>query len=91
MKPGKPAPPALAARIAALEKEETALKTRGTAAHVMQERPQTPMAYVLFRGEYDKRRDPVTPSTPRVLPPMPPELPRNRLGLARWLMRRSIP
>ena len=44
------------------------------------------MAYLLFRGEYDKRRDPVKPDTPDVLPAMPPDLPKNRLGLARWLV-----
>ena len=41
-----------------------------------------PMAYVLFRGEYDKRRDQVKPDTPSALPPMPADLPRNRLGFA---------
>ena len=45
------------------------------------------MAYLLFRGEYDKRRDPVKPDTPDVLPSMPADLPRNRLGLAQWLVR----
>ena len=35
------------------------------------------MAYVLFRGEYDKRRDPVKPDTPDVLPPMPADLPQQ--------------
>src|SRR5919201_6675639 len=49
------------------------------------------MAYVLFRGEYDKRRDPVKPDTPRALPPLPPELPRNRLGFAQWLLRPEHP
>jgi hypothetical protein len=40
----------------------------------------------LFRGEYDKRREPVKAATPAFLPPMSPELPRNRLGLAQWLL-----
>src|SRR5438093_11810579 len=57
----------------------------------MQERGEPAMAYVLFRGEYDRRRDPVKPATPAILPPMPPELPRNRLGLARWLLRPEHP
>ena len=30
--------------------------------------------YVLFRGEYDKRRDPVKPRTPAFLPPLPTAL-----------------
>ena len=49
------------------------------------------MAYVLNRGDYDKRKDPVKPGTPAVLPPMPPDLPRNRLGLAKWLLREENP
>jgi hypothetical protein len=57
----------------------------------MQERGQAPTAYVLFRGEYDKRRDPVTAETPAALPPFPAELPKNRLGLAQWLLRPEHP
>ncbi len=49
------------------------------------------MAYLLYRGEYDKRRDPVKPGTPAALPPLPSDLPRNRLGLARWLVRPEHP
>ena len=57
----------------------------------MQEKTEAAMAYVLFRGEYDKRRDEVKADTPAVLPPMPAELPRNRLGLAQWLLRPEHP
>jgi hypothetical protein len=49
------------------------------------------MAYVLFRGEYDKRRDPVTAETPAALPSFPADLPKNRLGLAQWLLRPEHP
>ena len=49
------------------------------------------MAYVLYRGEYDKKRDPVSPGTPTVLPPMQSELPRTRLGLAKWLLQPDHP
>jgi hypothetical protein len=80
-----------AKRLDGLRQEETVIRARGTVAHVMQERPQEAMAYVLFRGDYDKRRDPVKPATPKVLPPLPPGLPHNRLGLARWLVRTEHP
>jgi hypothetical protein len=52
---------------------------------VMREAAEPKVAYVLERGEYDKRGEPVEPITPAVLPPFPAELPRNRLGLATWL------
>jgi mono/diheme cytochrome c family protein len=52
---------------------------------VMRELPQPKPAYVLNRGEYSMRGEPVEPGTPDVLPPFPADQPRNRLGLARWL------
>ena len=81
----------LAKSLAAMESEQAAIKGRGTIAHVMQEKTQPPMAYLLFRGDYDKRRDQVNAGTPAVLPPMPADLPRNRLGLAQWLLRPENP
>jgi len=72
--------------LAALEKEESAIKARGAVTHVMQERDEAPLAYVLNRGEYTQRRDKVSAATPAALPPMPPDFPRNRLGFAKWLL-----
>jgi hypothetical protein len=74
-----------------LQQEEAAIQARGTVAHIMQEKPGEPTAYVLYRGEYDKRRDLVKANTPQALPPMPKELPRNRLGFAQWLLRPENP
>jgi hypothetical protein len=81
----------VAAKLAKLQKEETAIRSRGTVAHVMQERPGMPEAHILYRGEYDKRRDKVTADTPKALPPLPSDLPHNRLGLAEWLLRPDHP
>lgn len=75
----------------ALVREQSEIKARGTVAHVMQEKPDTAMAFVLNRGEYDQRRDKVEPGTPAMLPPFPADLPRNRLGFARWLLRPDHP
>ena len=75
----------LRADLAKLEAEASALKDRGTVAHVMNERPEPATAFLLFRGDYDKRRDQVSAETPDALPPMPSYLPKNRLGLAQWL------
>ncbi|MBX3411655.1 MAG: DUF1553 domain-containing protein [Pirellulales bacterium] len=76
----------LAAQVRELESTETAIKSRGTIAHVMQEKNDPALAYILFRGEYDKRRDEVRPGTPAVLPAFPADAPRDRLGLAQWLL-----
>ncbi|MFO1043425.1 MAG: DUF1553 domain-containing protein [Planctomycetaceae bacterium] len=81
----------LSAKLASLEGEQAAIKGRGTIAHVMQEKNEEAMAYILFRGEYDKRRDPVKPTTPAALSPFPADAPKNRLGLAKWLLEPNHP
>ncbi|MDB5390348.1 MAG: Planctomycete cytochrome [Planctomycetaceae bacterium] len=79
------------AKVAALEQEQNTIKARSTIAHVMSERGDDATAFILYRGEYDKRRDPVKALTPAVLPPFPKEAPHNRLGLAQWLLRPEHP
>jgi hypothetical protein len=81
----------LAGKRDALVRERNDIQARGTIAHVMQERPEPPKAYVLNRGEYDQRLDEVAPNTPAFLPPFPDDLPRNRLGFAQWLVRDDHP
>ena len=81
----------LGTQLAKLEAEKAAVQARGTIAHVMQERMESPAAYILNRGDYDKRKDQVQAKTPEVLPPMPADLPRNRLGFAQWLLRPEHP
>ena len=81
----------LSAKFATLDAEQRAIKARGTEAHVMQERTEEAQAYILARGDYDKRRDKVTPNTPAVFPPLPADYPRNRLGFAKWLVRPEHP
>ena len=39
-----------------------------------------------MRGEYSKPGELVTAETPASLPPMSSEWPKNRLGLAKWLV-----
>jgi hypothetical protein len=81
----------LLAKLDSLGQEEAAIKTRGTVAHVMNEKAQPAMAFLLYRGDYDKRKDQLKAETPAALPPMPSDLPRNRLGLAQWLLRPENP
>ncbi|MGE3405772.1 MAG: DUF1553 domain-containing protein [Pirellulales bacterium] len=58
---------------------------------VMRELPQPKPAYILFRGEYNERREEVQAGTPAALSPFPKDAPRNRLGLAQWLTDRRHP
>ncbi len=81
----------LRGKLAVLRAEESTIKQRGTVAHVMHERSDPAMAYLLNRGEYDKRQGTVKPDTPDVLPPMPADWPKNRLGLAKWLIQPENP
>lgn len=64
-----------------------------TMVSVMEEMAAPRLTYLLNRGAYDQ---PITnsllqPVTFATLPPMKNELPRNRLGLARWLFQDDHP
>ena len=60
---------------------------------VMSERPQeNPRpTFVHHRGEFLQPGEAVEPGTPAFLPPMLPDLPRNRLGFVRWLISADNP
>ncbi len=76
------------------EKERKALDTLKKSVlitMVMEERPQPRDTFVLLRGAYDKYGEKVGPGVPACLPPLPKEVPNNRLGLAKWLVDRSNP
>jgi hypothetical protein len=81
----------LTAKRGSLESEQNAIKARSPVTLVMEEKPEPAKAYVLFRGDYDKRRDEVGADTPKSLPPLPKDAPRNRLGFAQWLLRPENP
>lgn len=48
-------------------------------------------AHVMRRGEYDQPGDQVSRRVPSFLPPLPEDAPRDRLGLARWLVSPEHP
>jgi hypothetical protein len=58
---------------------------------IMQERKYPRQSYILDRGAYDAPTQEVSPNTPEVIMPFPEDLPRNRLGLARWLIHEDNP
>jgi hypothetical protein len=80
------------ARLHQVDAERSVIARRGAVTFVMQERTDTqPVAHVLNRGQYDQMRDEVHPGVPAVLPPMAQSLPRNRLGLAKWIVDPANP
>lgn len=60
---------------------------------VLRERPEGKgrPTHIHARGEYLGGGADALPATPASLPPLPDALPRNRLGLARWLTAREHP
>ena len=82
---------ALSAKIDTLRREVAALEAEVPTTLVMEEMPEPRPTFVLRRGAYDKPADAVSAATPEVLPPLAGDLPRNRLGLARWLVSRENP
>ena len=47
--------------------------------------------FILNRGEYDQPTDSVLPNTPELIYPFSEELPKNRLGLAKWVVDKNNP
>jgi hypothetical protein len=58
---------------------------------VMQEMGRPRAAFLLKRGNFLDPGERVEPGTPAALPPLPPDAPPDRLGLARWLVSRDNP
>lgn len=69
-----------------LEKREAQLRATGSKVMVMQDRPDRRKSFILERGAFDQPRDEVSANTPAFLPTMDDTLPKNRLGLAKWLV-----
>ena len=79
-------------QVSSLETERSEIEARSAIAHVQKEKMDSqPMAAVLFRGSYDQPRDKVDANTFTALHPFPKEAPRNRLGLAQWLVSPENP
>ena len=74
------------AELDVLREERDAVAAAGqTSVLVMRDQPGVRVTRVLERGQYDQGRDEVSPAVPAVLGALAPDLPRDRLGLARWL------
>ncbi|MFM8433803.1 MAG: DUF1553 domain-containing protein, partial [Planctomycetia bacterium] len=60
-------------------------------ALVMEELPEPRKTFVLMRGDYTNPGAEVTAATPGVLPALAADAPKNRLGLATWLVAPENP
>lgn len=78
-------------RVEQFEEERKGIEGQIATTPVMKERTEPRPAYILKRGQYDARGEEVARSTPSMLPPMKDGLPRDRLGLARWLVDPNHP
>ncbi len=58
---------------------------------VMREMPTTRPTFVLDRGQYDAPAERVYAGTPKAIMDFPPDFPRDRLGLADWLLHPQNP
>ena len=74
-----------------LKKQRDELDNSLPATMVSQEMEKPRGAFVLKRGQYDQRGDPVQPGVPAVLPPLAARGTTNRLDLARWLVNPDHP
>src|SRR5262249_14547191 len=81
----------IAEELSKLKDEEKQLKREIPETLVMEELEKPRQAYVFVRGLYKNRGENIEPTTPAVLPPMAKDLPRNRLGLAKWLVSGQHP
>ncbi|HEV7351350.1 DUF1553 domain-containing protein [Telluribacter sp.] len=71
--------------------EETELLNSQIDVMVMKERKFPRKTFILKRGAYDAPDKEVTADTPDQFFKIPKEYPRNRLGLARWLLHEDHP
>jgi hypothetical protein len=78
-------------RLESLTKEKRQLDQQIPTTLVSKERKDQRPAYILKRGEYDQRGEAVTRGTPGMFPKLGKDQPRDRLGLARWLLAPEHP
>ena len=76
---------------AALKKQIAEAEAAIPTTLIMEEQKEARPTFILMRGAYDKPGEPVTAGTPAALAPMAKDWPRNRLGLAKWLVSAENP
>ncbi|MBX3400674.1 MAG: PSD1 domain-containing protein [Gemmataceae bacterium] len=83
--------PGLVAMLRAAEKELADFRADELPKVMVMADDRPRETHVLDRGEYLKTKEKVSFATPTFLPPLPKDAPKNRLGLARWLVSPEHP
>ncbi|MCM4150907.1 DUF1553 domain-containing protein [Arenibacter sp. N53] len=78
-------------KISQLNKQRNALQDTLMGVMVMQDLPKPRPTYILGRGAYENREKQVYPNTPKAILGFADSLPKNRLGLAQWLVDKKNP
>jgi hypothetical protein len=78
-------------QLSTAEKEKTELEKKIPTTLVFKELAEPRKSFILNRGEYDQQKEQVPRGTPNRFPPFRDEWPRNRLGLAQWLVSDEHP
>ncbi len=79
------------AKQALLKKQLQDVESSIPATLVMEDRPEPRQAFVLERGQYTEKREPVSSAIPEWIAPPVENAPANRLGLAQWLVQPRHP
>ncbi len=79
------------AAVAAAKKARDAADNAVLTTMVMKEADKPRDAFILNRGEYDKKGGKVERGVPAALPPLTKDMPNNRLGFAQWLVSGEHP
>jgi hypothetical protein len=88
---GHPASREASQRVAVARASEDRFRATLPKTLVMQEVANPRPTHLLKRGQYDELGEVVHPDVPSSLPAMPAALPRNRLGLAKWIVSPENP
>ena len=78
-------------KLLTLRRKRSELEEKIPEIMVMEEMKTSRQNFILQRGLYSSRSEPVSPGVPAFLPPLPDGAPNNRLGLAQWTVSPSNP
>ena len=72
-------------------RERQALESKLTAVMIMRDTSNIRETFILKRGQYDQPAEKVDVGIPAALPQLKDQQPKNRLGLAQWMVARENP